>query len=89
MLSARADALTGANMVDKPASHLRRLRIRGRMSRRNVGTLPLLHAMDETSSEHGASPWQRSWGGVRLACQVAFVGVAAAIEAAAAASDLV
>jgi hypothetical protein len=45
--------------------------------------------MDETGSEHGASPWEKSYGKKRLASQEAFVGVAAAMEAAAAASDLV
>jgi hypothetical protein len=54
-----------------------------------VDTLPLLHAADEISSEHGASPWRRPFGKVRLVRQEAFVGVAAAMEAFADASDLV
>ena len=89
MASARADALSGANTLDKPVFRLRRLRTRGSRSRRNAGTWLPLRAMDETGSEHGASPWERPCGRKRLASQEAFVGVAAAIEAAAAASDLV
>ena len=87
--SVQADARDDASTADKPVFHLRRSRIRGNRSPRNAGTWLLLRAMDETSSEHGASPWERSCGRKRLASQEAFVGVAAAMEAAAAASDLV
>lgn len=51
------------------------------MFRRNVDTLPRLHAGDETSSEHGASPLRMVFGRVRLSRQEAFVWVAAATEA--------
>ena len=89
MASAQAGARDDASTADKPVSHLRRLRIRGSRSRRNAGTWLQLRAMDETGSGHGASPWERSCARKRLASQEAFVGVAAAMEAAAAASDLV
>jgi|KBSMisStaDraftv2_1062788.scaffolds.fasta_scaffold104092_2 hypothetical protein len=89
MPSPRADALSDANTEDKPVFRLRRLRIRGSTFRRNAGIWLRLRAMDETGSEHGASPWEKSYGKKRLASQEAFVGVAAAMEAAAAASDLV
>jgi len=51
----RADALTDANTVGKPAFPPRQLRIRGRTFLRSVGISPPLPATDETSSEHGAS----------------------------------
>jgi hypothetical protein len=89
MPSARADGLTGANTVGRRAFPLRPLRIRGRRFLRSVGTLPPLPAADETSSEHGASSSRKICGGVLLVSQEPFVGVAAAMEAVADASDLV
>jgi len=89
MPSVRADALTDADTVGKPAFPRRPLRIRGRTFLRSVGTLPPLPAADETSSEHGASLSRRACGGVRLVSQEPCVGVAAAMEAVADASDLV
>ncbi len=89
MPSVRADALTDANTVGRPAFPRRPLRIRGRTFLRSVGTLPPLPAADETSSEHGASLSRRPSGGIRLFFQEPFVCVAAAIEAVADASDLV
>jgi hypothetical protein len=89
MPSVRTDALTDANTVGRPAFPPRPLRIRGRTFLRSVGTLPPLPAADETSSEHGASSSRRICGGVRLVSQEPFVGVAAAMEAVADASDLV
>ena len=89
MPSVRADALTDANTVGRRAFPPRPLRIRGRRFLRSVGTLPLLPAADETSSEHGASSSRRVCGGRRLVSQEPFVGVTAAMEAVADASDLV
>src|SRR4029077_12093864 len=89
MPSVRADALTDANTVGRRAFPPRPLRIRGRTFLRSVGTLPPLPAADETCSEHGASSSRRVCGGGRLVCQEPFVGVAAAMEAGADASDLV
>jgi hypothetical protein len=89
MTSVRLDAPTDANTAGTPASPPHPSRIRGRTFHRSVDTLPLLHAADEISSEHGASPWRRPFGKVRLVRQEAFVGVAAAMEAFADASDLV
>jgi len=53
--SAQADALTVVDMEGRPAFLLRRLHIHDRMSLRNADTLPLLHAMGETSSAHAAN----------------------------------
>jgi hypothetical protein len=89
MPSVRADALTGANTVGRRAFPPRPLRIRGKRFLRSVGTLPPLPAADETSSEHGASLSRMVCGGVRLVSQEPFVGVAAAMEAVAVASDLI
>jgi hypothetical protein len=89
MPSGRADALTDANTVGRPAFPPRPLRIRGRRFLRSVGTLPPLPAADETSSEHGASSLRTACGAVRLSCQEPFVCVAATMEAVADASDLV
>lgn len=89
MPSVRPDTLTDADTVGKPVFPLRPLRIRGRTFLRSAGTLPLLPAVDETSSGHGASPSPRLSGRIRLFFQEPFVCVAAAMEAVAAASDLV
>ena len=89
MPSARADALTDANTVGRRAFPPRPLHIRGRRFLRSVGTLPPLPAADEISSEHGASSSRRVCRGLRLVSQEPFVGVAAAMEAVADASDIV
>lgn len=89
MPSVRVDALTDADTVDRRAFPPRPLRIRGRRFPRSVGTLPPLPAADETGSEHGASSSRRVYGAGRLFSQEPFVGVAAAMEAVADASDLV